>query len=140
VPDLPADIRSRPHDLACADAIEILHAPLDRDGMTAVIADDPFRNTGRPRGIEDVERVGRGHWHAVHRRGLRVHLLPVQVSSAHKRRRFLRSLEDEALGGLVLGQVDRLVQQRLVWDNSIHLDAAGRRQDQFGRGVIDARR
>ena len=41
-------------------------------------------------------------------------------------------------GGLVLGELDRLVEQRLVGDHARALDAATRRQNDFRLGVVDA--
>ena len=52
----------------------------------------------------------------------------------------LRPLEDDAGLRLVLGEADRQVEQRLVFDQAAGLDAAARRQHQLGLGVVDAGR
>src|SRR5262249_38064361 len=60
VPDGPAEIGSRPKDLARLDTINILHGPLERDEMSAVITHDAFRNSSRARRVQDVQRIGGG--------------------------------------------------------------------------------
>ena len=59
VADDPADVRRRPVHLARLDVVDVLHRPRERDRVAAVVAHDPLRLAGRPRRVEDVERVGR---------------------------------------------------------------------------------
>ena len=67
VADDPADVRGRPVDLTRIDVVDVLHRPLERDGVAAVVAHDPLRPAGRPGRVEDVERIGRLDGHAVGR-------------------------------------------------------------------------
>jgi hypothetical protein len=50
----------------------------------------------------------------------------------------LRALQDQAGLRLVPGELDRLVEQRLVGDDAGALEAAARGQDDFRLGVVDA--
>ena len=59
VADDPADVGRRPVDLAGLDVVDVAHRPRERDGVAAVVADDPLRLPGRPGRVEDVERIGR---------------------------------------------------------------------------------
>ena len=79
-----------------------------------------------------------------HSRGLGVvdrvlpDLAPVVVAALDQVRLALRALQDEAGLRLVLGEFDRLVEQRLVGNDAGALDAAARRQDHLRLGVVDA--
>src|SRR6267154_701661 len=39
-------------------AVKILHRPLQRDHVAAVVADHALRDAGGARGVEDIERIG----------------------------------------------------------------------------------
>src|SRR5262249_18844716 len=67
-------------------------------------------------------------------------LRPVGVGAGTERGLLLRALQDEAGVGLVAGERDRLVEQRLVFDDAADLEAAARRQDELRLGVVDAGR
>ena len=54
---------------------------------------------------------------------------PVQVAAGRQRGVGLRPLQDEAALRLVAGELDRLVEQRLVGDDAARLDAAGGGED-----------
>ena len=62
------------------------------------------------------------------------------VAARDQARLELRPLQDHAGFGLVLGQRDRLVEQRLIRNDAARLDAAARREDELGLGVVDAGR
>jgi hypothetical protein len=51
----------------------------------------------------------------------------------------LRPLQDDAALGLVRGQLDGLVQQRLVGHHPVGLDAAGAGHHDLRLGIVDAR-
>ena len=145
VADHPADVGGGPIDLARLDAIEILHRPRERDHVAAIVADDALGNSGRPRSVEDIERIGGGDRHAVVDRAgehdrLVAHLRPIVIAAGDERRLLLRTLQDEAGVGLMAGEPDRLVEQRLVLDDAAGLEAATRGQDHLRLGVIDAGR
>src|SRR5262244_1112711 len=115
VADHPADVGGGPIDLARLDAVEIVHRPFERDHVAAVIAHDAFGPSGRARGVEDVERIGRRHWHAIVDRArehdrLVAQLRPVVVAAGNERGLLLRTLQDETGVGLVAGERDRLVE------------------------------
>ncbi len=48
------------------------------------------------------------------------------------------ALEDQAMRGLVAGDLDRLVEQRLVGDGTPGLQAAARRDDELGLAIVNA--
>ena len=138
VADDPADVGRGPVGLARADAVDVLHGPLERDGVAAVVADDALRHARRPRRVEDVERIGRGHGHARRGRGAGDEVPPVEVAPLRERRRRLGPLEDHAAFRLVGGQREGAVEERLVRHGAVHLDAAGRGEDELRLGVVDA--
>ncbi len=65
VADHPADVGGAPPHLARLDVVEILHRPFERDHVAAIVAHHAFRDAGGARGVEDVERIGGEHRHAV---------------------------------------------------------------------------
>ena len=142
VADHPTDVGRAPPDLARIDAVEILHRPFERDHVAAIVAHHAFRDAGRARGVENVERIGGGDRHAFAGLGVFDRVLPdfapVVVAAFDQSRLALRALQDQAGLRLVLGEVDRLVEQRLVGHDAIALDAAARRQDHLRLAVVDA--
>ena len=108
--------------------------------MPAIVAHHALGLSGRARGVEDVERVGGLDGHAVVGLG-RVHgLLPVDIPAIDHRGLFHRALQDDAVVRFVRGEIDGLVQQRLVGDDPARLDTAGGGDDGLGSGVVDAHR
>ena len=142
VADHPADVGARPPHLARRNAVEILHRPLERDHVAAIVAHHAFRDSRGARRIENVERVGGGDRHALAGLGVvdRVlpHRAPVMVAARRQRRLALRALQDHAGRRLVLRKIDRLVEQRLVRHDPRALDAAAGGQDHLRLGVVDA--
>ena len=55
----------------------------------------------------------------------------------HQRGLLLRALEDDAMLGLVRRVLDGGVEHRLVLDDAVRLDPAGRRDDDARLGVVD---
>ena len=108
--------------------------------MPAIVAHDAFRDAGRARGIEDVERIGRHDRHAIGRAGARFQLLPVMVAARHEIGPAHRPLQDDAGFRLRSRLGDRRVEQRLVRDDPVHFDAARGRQDHARPRVVDAGR
>ena len=138
VADHPTDVGRRPERVARAHAVNARHRPLERDGVAAVVAHDAFRDAGRSRRIEDVERIGRLDGHALDGGGARHEIAPLEVAALHERRRRLRALQDHTALGLVAREVDRPVEQRLVRDDPAGLDPARRGDDQLGSCIVDA--
>ena len=54
----PPDVGRRPEDFARIDSVQILHAPLERDHVSAVVTHDTLRASRRSRCVEDVQRIG----------------------------------------------------------------------------------
>ena len=101
----------------------------------------PFGNAGGARGVEDIQRIGREHRHAIggflrcHRLGPQ--LGPVVVAPGDEFAGLLWPLQDDAGLGLDAGKGDRFVEQRLVLHDAAGLEPAARREDQFRLGVLD---
>jgi hypothetical protein len=104
VADHPADVGAAPPDLAGLDAVEIEHRPFQRDQMPAIVAHHAFRDACGARGVEDVERVGRKHRHAVggffRRNRILAQRRPVVVAVTNEIATVLRPLQDDAGGRL----------------------------------------
>ena len=62
------------------------------------------------------------------------------IAPGNERRFFLRPLQDQTGFGLVRGESDRLIEQRLVLDDAPDFDAAARRKNQLGCRIVDAGR
>ena len=108
--------------------------------MAAVVSHHPFRHARRAGRIEDVQRIGRSHRHACSGLCRGCKLGPVDVPPRNHWRLLLRSLQDDAAARLHLGELDRLVEERLVRHDAVHLDAARSGDDDVGAGVADTRR
>ena len=65
-------------------------------------------------------------------------LAPIEISTLDQVRFEYRALQNDTELGFPLGQVDRLVEQRLVGDQPRGFNAARRGNDRFWLGVIDA--
>ena len=106
--------------------------------MAAVVAHHPLGHAGGAGGVEDVERIGGGHRHAVGRRGAFARCAPVEIPAVDERSLGLRALEDDRPLRLVSRQLDGGVEQRLVGHHPVDLDAARSGQDQLRLRVVDA--
>ena len=137
VPHHPADVGGGPEHLARPCVVDVGHRPFEDDRVPAIVADDPLGLARRPRGVEDVERIGRRHRHAVDRRRRRDGLVPVDVAAGDQLRGSGLALEDDAEIRFVAGDLDRLVEQRLVMDHPAGLDPAGAGDDRLGRRIVD---
>ena len=144
VADDPADVGGGPIDLARLDAVKVFHGPFERDHVAAVVAHHALRHAGRARGVEHVKRVGGGDRHALRRPAVRPRggdgLGPLLVAAGRHRGVGLRPLQDEAALRLVTRDLDRLVEQRLVGDDAVRLQAAGGGENRLRGGVVDAGR
>ena len=140
VPHHPAHVRRRPEHLARVRVVDGLHRVLQRHRMPAVVAHDALGLPGGARRVEDVQRVGRLHGHAVD--GLRVvhQVVPVQVAPLDHRRGGLRPREHDDLAWGKLRFLERGVDQRLVLDDAVELQAAARRDQQLRLRIIDTHR
>ena len=138
----PADIGCGPVDIAGLDIIDVLHAPFQRHHVAAVVAHHALGLAGGAGGIEDIERIGRRERRATGAAVLRlgqVHQLrPVMIAVGDHAGALLGALQDDAGVRLVAGELDGLVEQRLVGDDAARLDAAGGGENEFRFGVLDA--
>ncbi len=139
VADHPADVGGGPVHVAGMGVVDVAHAPQQRDGVPAVVADDSLRSTGRAGGVEHVERVGGRDGHRS--TGCAPAISSCQSRSRPDERlaRSLVALHDDAGRRGVLGDVEGGVDHRLVVDGAGRLDAARRGDDGGGTGVVDAR-
>ncbi len=64
--------------------------------MAAIVTHNAFRNPGRARGVENVERVGRQHRHAIGRARGGDQFLPVMVTAGDHLGMAHRPLQDDA--------------------------------------------
>ena len=104
--------------------------------MPAGVAHHALGAAGGAGGVEDVERVGGGDGDRVHRFRGGDQFLPVEIARAQFGGRGL-ALEHHDVLGLVGGGLQRLVDDLLVVDDPGRFDAAGRRDDRLGAGVVD---
>ena len=136
----PAHIGGRPVHFSRLDAVYVLHAPFERNDVAAVVAHHTLWLAGGSRSVKDVERVRGGHGNAIMGRGGLHLLLPIEIAAGNELGLFGRALHDYALVRLVSGEIDGVVQQRLVIDDSPRLDTTGCRYDHFWLRVVDAHR
>ena len=135
--DHPADIERGPKHLVRLNPTDVSQRPVKRYCMAAIVANDTFRDTGRARGVKDVERVGRQDRHAVSRPGSGRELMPIPVAARHHVGTAHWPLQNDAMLGLGPRLGDRGIEQRLVGDDPVDLDAARGRQDDPRLGVVD---
>src|SRR3954447_8238032 len=112
--------------------------------MPAIVAHHAFRNARGARGVEDVERIGCEHRHAVGGffGGDRfiAQACPVMVATGDEIAAMLRPLQDDAGPRLDAREPDGLVEQWLVLHDAAGLEPAACRKDQLWLGVLDPRR
>ena len=92
--------------------------------MPAVVAHDAFRAARGAGGVQNVERRGCRHRDTGGRLRAADRLAPVEVAVFGQRGRRHRPLIDDAVLGLVRRHLDGAIEQRLVFDHALHLDAA----------------
>ena len=140
MPDHPTDIAGGPEHVVGLDAVDVRHRPGERHRVATIVAHHALRNPGRARSVEDVERVGRQHRHAIEggRRGFQ--LAPVMFPAGDELRFAHRPLQYDAGFGLGRRLRDRRVEQWLVGDDAVDLDPARRQDDDARFGVVDTGR
>jgi hypothetical protein len=135
----PAHVRGGPVHLAGLHPVDVLHAPLQSHRVTAVVAHHPLGFPGGSRCVEDVERIRGGDADAVPGFGVPECVLPLDIAPEGHLAGSLRSLQDDAMIGLVTRLVDGLVQKGLVLHYPGGFDAAGSGHHDLRFGVVDAR-
>ena len=125
----PTDIRRSPVHLAGAHAVDRIHRPLQGDGVPAVVSHDALRQSGGPRRVEDVQRVGGRDRHARRRRSPIHAVIPLDIPPRLDRARTFRALEHDAANLLSVEQLEGAVHQRLVRRDPARRDAARRAHD-----------
>lgn len=140
--DHPADIGCGPEHLARLHAELVAHRPVQRHHVPAIVAHHALGLAGRAGGVEHIERVRCRHRYARHlapgRLGLRHRLAIVMVAPLDQIAALLLALKDQAGVRLVIGKLDRLVEQRLVGDHPPRLDAARSRYHHLRARIVDA--
>ena len=136
----PTNIGCGPEHIAGPDAVNAFHRPRHRNQMPAIIADDTFGFSRRAGGVEDIERVGGGYRDAIGLMAIGLGLahqgLPLNVTSGRELGGFLRALKNNHGFGLMLRDLDRLIDQRFIMNHATRLDAAGGGEDQFGFAIV----
>ena len=135
--DHPADVRCGPVNLAGMGVIDVRHGPLQRHRMAAIVADHALGLAGGARGVEYVERVGRLHRHRGQWLDPFMGGMPFQVTALDQISLQRLALVDHTVIRLVRGQLDGLVQKRLVGHDPVRLVPAGRADDGFRGGIVD---
>jgi hypothetical protein len=125
----PADVRSGPIYLTGSDVVDVSHTPQKRHGMPAIVPDNAFGYRGRAGCVQNVERIGGGNGNAICRHGRGFQLVPIKVPAGYEFGFFLRSLKDYALFGLRAREFYGFIQQWLVRDDSLYLNAARSRKN-----------
>ena len=109
--------------------------------MAAIVPHHALRLAGRAGGsVEDIERVQRPDRHAIRRLGPGDGPGPVDIAPLDHRRLAFGPLEDNAEFGLVPGELNGAVEQRLVFHDAPRLDAAGGGDHGLAGAVVDADR
>ena len=106
--------------------------------MAAIVAHHALGLSGRAGGVDDVKRIGGLDRHAVVRLRVLDEGMPVDVASGDQIAPPLLALQHDAMRRLVLRQIDGAVEQRLVFDDAVGLDAAGGGKDQRRLEIVDA--
>src|SRR5207244_4984307 len=117
----PTDIGSCPVHIARINTIDVLHGPLQRHKMTAIVANNPFRLSGGTGGIENVERIRCGERNAFVWL-CRLHdFIPVAVAAHHELSALHVALKNHTSPGFVPGNSKRFVEEGLVRNYSLDL-------------------
>ena len=140
VPHDPADVGGCPVHIPRIHAVEHLHGVPQRHRVPAIVAHHALGPAGGAGGVENIERVGRLHRHAVVRFGGGFGLQQVVVAALCQLARRLLALQDQAGIRLVRRQADRGVQQGFVFDDPPRLQPAGRGDHHPRLGIRDAGR
>ncbi len=138
--DCPAKVGGRPEHLAGMGVVDRLHAPAEGHSVSAVVADDALRQSGRPRRIEDVQRVRGSDWGARSGLGSRRGLAPVEVAAREELGPRFVPLENDAVLGTMARLLERAVEERLVLDDAVDLDAARAGEHDLRPRVVDSNR
>ena len=106
--------------------------------MAAIVTHDAFGLPGRSRGVKNVQRIGCVYDHALVRARSGNGLVPVDIAAANQLCPLLGTLQDDAKVRCMRRQLNCLIEQRFVGNNTVWFDAAGRRDNCFRFGIIDA--
>ena len=92
--------------------------------MPSVVANDALRLAGRARCVEDVERVGSGNGDTIGRVRIGEPIDPIMITAGRQGRFCLGSLQHDHVCRLVVGDLERRIEQRLVLDDPAGLETA----------------
>jgi hypothetical protein len=138
VPDGPTQVGCGPEDVTWIGIVDVLKAPPHGDRMTTVVTDDALGMGGRARGVQHVERIGRHQGNAVRRVRVGHQVVPLDVEPRVHLGSGLWTLQDDAPFRSVGSDGEGLVEEGLVFDDTVRLDAAGARYHDLGLDVVDA--
>ncbi len=154
--DHPADIGGGQHDLAAGYVVDVAHRPGQRHGVAAVVAHHALRFPGGPGGIEDIERIGRGHRYRIGRFRVVDHILPVQPAGGDGRTGVGQGFGGRLRGGETDGGeafalfdhhgarggglhlIEGLQHDRRIFQALVRFQAAGGGHDENRFGIVDA--
>src|SRR5262249_23330396 len=105
----PTYIGSCPVDITGVNTKDVLHAPLQGHQMTTVVTNDAFRLPGSAGGVENVERVRRGHWNAFVWLCRRHDFVPVAVAAWQEFRPPDLALQDDTCLRFVPSNSNRII-------------------------------
>ncbi|MDT4890445.1 hypothetical protein FQZ97_1272870 [compost metagenome] len=91
----PTHIRCCPENVASLHIVEVLHGPTQGHCVAAVVPHHALGLPGCARGVEDVQRVGRLHRHAVRRLRCCHGHAPIDIAAIDKQCELLRALVDD---------------------------------------------
>ena len=140
VADHPPHVRGGEEDLARRHVVDGLHGVGQRHGIAAGIAHHALGLAGGTGGVEDIERIAALDRHAVSRCCPLDQGRPVMVDRRAQLGGVLLALQDHAGLGLVAALLDGGIDDRLVGQYPVALDAAGGGDHHLRLGVLDAHR
>ncbi|EKD38576.1 MAG: hypothetical protein ACD_75C00690G0001 [uncultured bacterium] len=123
--DNPADVGSRPPDFTGIDVIQVLHGPVQGNCVAAVVPYNTFRHSGRPGGVEDVQRVGRIDFRAANRLAFTDQFLPVDVATGNHVGFHYFALKDDDFFHFMSRLLNGAVDQRFIGKDLLAFDGPG---------------
>ena len=134
----PADIGRRPEHFARVNTVDVFHRPLQGDDMAAVIPHYAFWLSGCTGSVDDIERIGSFNGHTVCGYCICHYVIPVVITTGSHFCFYLRTLINDASCRFVCRQVDRSINQRLIFNGSAWFKTTGSCNDGNRFCIINA--
>ena len=93
----PPNIGSSPVDIVGFHAVNCVHGPIKRDRVATIVTHHSFGQTGGPRSIKNVKRIGCVDGYTICRLCVRHRFLPINVSTGLQFGNLLRPLYNDRL-------------------------------------------